>query len=921
MKLTALYKNKLIAVLTTGLLIFSATLAQAKQDKPDITYNDDQPDLYIWRNSNSHSNNEATLHLVVKAGSLQEEDDELGYAHFVEHMAFNGTELFPKDQLQQQLTSLGLDVGQHSNAYTTFDHTAYTIHLNDVTPERLEAAIELLSQWAFHIQFEPTEVNKEIPVVVEEWRLQDTDKNRVDNLIADDYYKNSRYIERYPIGTRESIEQASAEKLQAFYQRWYRANNMSVIVAGDINKRTVKQLFDEYFLPDQQQSPTPQTYQLNPKAMSPELILTDDYQVDGYVELVYSLPALKTSNKDDLQALNPIFAALDIWYNNAQAQLQGTLGSVTDVDYYMDFVTDEQTNLSLYASVSRDQFDEAIALIETEKQRLLSNGFPEDDLEAWLDNEVDYLRSNQDSADFLAEEMLNHIIDGWPLLTMKERIALAKRASKTVNSDSVHAAFQQLFRSEPNVLITYPSNVMAPTTTDVANWFEQAKVANFAAVENQSGEQTWALSSTENGEIVSEDVLTSGITQWILSNGMTVNFINSKDGTDRVHYILHGLHGLNAIPEADVPAARLALPTIATSGLRNLSGPSLVQWLERNNQSINANMSFFDRAISGSGPSDDIDVMFRLLHVAMTEAKVSQNAWSNVLTQNQNYLEQIDSHPHGDWINAIEQSVYNERIELSTLSLEQLNALTPENLNAIYRNYFHGTQNFQLSIVGDVSKNDVRKEVIASIASLPKTAFEPAVIRTYPSPIESKEISISGSGEGAAIAVLRYSIPKTLLPDYTEQTGSLLTQWLDNALFSEIRENRGYVYAINAALDGGATMQDEYTLIVDFNSDPEQVDIIIAEIENKLQRLIDEPANNEQLSVWLDSSAQSFKQAITDPAVKVNVMAGASIYGNSAEDALSLDYELEADMPNKLTGMLSKFIEQDATRLQLVWLP
>ena len=173
----------------------------------------------IWPIDNQDAVKSAELRLVIKTGSLDEQDDERGFAHFVEHLAFNNTEKYPKESLFRELESFGLSFGAHSNAYTDFESTVYKLTLKDVTDAKLDKAMEILSQWAMHVQFDQKTVDAEKGVIREEWRLRQPQEQGFQARYLKALHKNSRYANRLPIGELKTIEAATAEKLAAFYQR------------------------------------------------------------------------------------------------------------------------------------------------------------------------------------------------------------------------------------------------------------------------------------------------------------------------------------------------------------------------------------------------------------------------------------------------------------------------------------------------------------------------------------------------------------------------------------------------------------------------------------------------------------------------------------------------------------------------------
>ncbi len=878
------------------------------------------PELYIWPNSNSHSNNEASISLLVKAGSLQEAQSELGYAHFVEHMAFNGTEAFPGNAIRTQLENLGMSLGDHSNAYTTFDHTSYDLYLNTVDPERLEAAIQLLAEWAYRIEFNEQEVEKEKAVIIEEWRLSQTEADRVDARIEENYLAGSRLAERLPIGTKHSIESVSADALNAFYQRWYRANNMAIVVAGDVDEKLVSDLVQQYFPADTQRSPDPGSFSVNPGSMKDRLILTDPYEASGYVSLDYYVAHPSATTVNDVLAMQHWQAALDIWYDRVQARLPETEDAVVDADYYWQTVSPDTLNVSLSAYLSNDDFERAIGIIESERQRLISSGISQTELDNWRDSVLEHERSQQDSAGHLAGVIYDHVLAGWPLLGQPERIALYEDKLDELTPQSVRAAFTALFNSDPKVTLVHPYRSPAPTTDDIGTWLASVDVSPQAQVSADQPGTLWSINPATAGTIVKEESLPEEVTRWTLDNGMTVYYRYSDQAPSKVYYELYGLHGLDALSPAETAVARLALPTLGTSGLRDLNGTQLSEWLNARAITQVPTFSFFDRGIYGSGPSQQFPVMMRLLHVALTEAQVDDAAWRHIRNQNREHLNQLKGHPHELWYSQLEETLFNNDVALRSLTMEELERIEPEAIQTLYDTYFSGTQNYRMSIVGDISKNVAMASVLEAVATLPRQSADWTTARSYPSPQASVSRTVSGSGEQTATAVLRYSLPKTETPDTSFKTLSLLEAWINNALFEDIRENKGRVYSINSVIDGATISQSEFTLIIELATDPERVGAVVSEVKARLQSLAESPATESQVAQWHDTMERDFQQTINGAEQQAEALAYAPLFGMDPIEALTFSSAPPAT-PDQLVNLAAQFTQSGPTLIELVWMP
>ena len=225
----------------------STGLTDAIPVDPQITMGKFPNGLRYYIRANKKPEKRAEFRLVVKTGSVLEDDDQRGLAHFVEHMAFNGTKHFPKQELVQFIESLGMRFGADLNAYTAFDETVYTLQVPTDKPEMMDRALLILEDWAHNVSFEPAEIEKERGVVMEEWRLGRGASARINDKLFPLLLKGSRYAERLPIGKPEIIQAAKPERLKKFYADWYRPDLMAVVAVGDFDKAAVEKLISAHF--------------------------------------------------------------------------------------------------------------------------------------------------------------------------------------------------------------------------------------------------------------------------------------------------------------------------------------------------------------------------------------------------------------------------------------------------------------------------------------------------------------------------------------------------------------------------------------------------------------------------------------------------------------------------------------------------
>lgn len=914
--------------LVLGLFVLAGCALKSAQQQPEasIFAQEGKPLLYLWPNRNSHSNDEATLYLVVRAGSLQEEDYEQGYAHFVEHMAFNGTEAFPGGTLQSRLNELGFEIGAHSNAYTSFNHTLYKVNLNTVSQERLNAAMELLAQWAYYIEFDSVEVDKERAVIMEEWRQSRPAPGRVSEQLEQSYYSGSRFLDRLPIGTQAGIESATPESLRRFYERWYHPENMAIIVAGDVDAKAVQEAFDTYFAlkAAKPEHKLPVHYQISPNDIPDYQAATDPFVGTGYVDLTYYAQVPDVKSEQNLIENLAMEAALDIWYQRAEAQLVSSEGSINWIDYEWNFLETDFIQVRLSAEVNNGQFRTGFVLLEQERLNLITQGVTQTELDDWVGGKLEHERSQQDSASHLANEALEHYLSEWPMTGQQHWVKLLNEYLPKLDSAAIQSALMQVTAAQPKVRVVHAQSHQAPSQDEVIHWL--GSVAESVLVERQSttsGDETWPIETAQPGRIIHTQEHDHSVVEWTLDNGMTVLYRYSDQAPGKVYYSLSGLGGFNALSEEETLIARLAVPTLGASGLRQMNGPQLDQWLTSKAMEQLPYFGYFDRGMNGAGPTTQFPVMMRLVHIALTEGRIDPATWTHVKAQNQAHLEQLSSHPHRAWTQALEETLFEQDPALRALTQDELAAITPEQMQSIYQRYYSGAQNYRLAIVGDIDRALVEQAIAASIGTIPATGSPTDLCpcKNYPSPTVATEQHITGSGEQQATVVLRYAIGKSHFGPEAVTDLVYLNKWLQRELMKEIREEQGLVYSLSVDLDGMTLYQDSYTLIVAAATDPNQVDLLISEIESKLNELMDQPPTANAVEEWRRGLIADTTQHLNNASAQAHALANAPLFGDSVDSALSTGENIASPLPEQLSALLAHFMAEEAIRLELAWLP
>lgn len=889
------------------------------QSSVSVTAETGRPQFIVWPNANSHSNNEVSIRLVVQAGSLQETDQQRGYAHFVEHMVFRGTENFPDKTLQARLRDLGVDIGQHSNAYTSFNETVYWVHLNTADQDRIDGVLEVLADMAFKATFDPAVVEIEKSVVVQEWRDRTREESSVDELLNGHFYQGSQYAERYPIGTKESIEAATAESLKAFYEAWYHTGNISVIVAGDVDLAATQQTLQRVFPMDALRASggQPERTALNLSAINPRFMMTDSLTTAGSVWISYLHPQEVPTTKPEGVRELAYWVAMDVLNDRLSNRILDLGGRVTGFDAFSHYPVPGYFAIELGAYFQSEHMQEAVTVLEEERQRLLTEGVTAAELQRWKTNFLRSERRQQDSADHLADEAMYHVLENWPMLNQPEKLALWEELLPQVTPAEILHVLRPTLTQAPIVALVHPNNIAAPEAADIDAWLAAARFVPSAQPTTDAGNE-WSINPTYQGAIELEEDLGHGLTRWQLDNGIEVFHKFSDVNPNKVNFTMVGLGGFNRLAEEDIPAGRLLVDMLANSGLRDLDGPQLNQWLQDQNLALDIRQDFFDKALYGSSETDNLDMALRVVHSALTEARIDPRVWEYFHQQYREQLQQLATHPHKPWIDMANREMHGNDAALRPLTQQELDQITQAQVMDVYQRTVAGAQNYRLSIVGDISREDARRAVLESIATLTPQAEEILVGRPVPRVQTSSDERVTGSGEQSAQIVMRYNLPKANLASTYGSDSYYLSRWLNERLFDRLRNELGQVYSINVQLDGNTERHTDVTLVINLAVDPEEVDHAIEEVRATLAATHG-TLDPEELSRWHSEGRDGLKNEQLSPHVLASDIAYAELFDYDVVRLVTADpREPTAD---NVEGLLAMFLYSDTIPQTWVWLP
>ncbi len=801
----------------------------------------------------------AELRLVVDVGSIVEEDDQQGLAHLLEHMAFNGTKHFPKQETVAFLESLGMRFGPSVNAYTSFDETVYMLQVPTEKPEVMDRAFLILEDWAHGLTLDPAEIDKERGVVKEEWRLRRGAFARMQDKQFPVMLQGSRYAERLPIGKTDVIDTFKPERIKAFYQDWYRPDLMTVIAVGDFDPAAVEAMITAHF------GSIPAA--VNPKPRP-------SYDVPAHPGTLYAI----ATDKEAPSASVSIYSKFDArdastvgsYRQRLVEQLFGSMLSVrfSELAQKPDapFVgagsgrgvmvkSEEMTSLS--AGVKGNAIEPTIKAMFTETERVVRFGFTAGELDRMKQNiltGIERALTEQENtpAASIAGELVRHVTQGETVPGIAYEAALHRRFLPTITLAEVNALAKDWMPDRSRVVvISAPDkpDFTVPDATRVAALMKADAGADIAPYVDTVNDAPLLDPLPKPGAIVKTATKDAfGITEWELSNGVTVVLKPTTFKEDEILFRASSAGGSSLAPEADFFAAGSASSVISAGGIGSFSLPELRKKLTGKTASANVSIGEYEEGLSGSASKKDLETMFQLIYLRFTAPRADAQAFATLQGQMRSVIENQRNSPPYHYGMTLNGALFGNHPRRGPLTPALIDSMSLEKATAFYKDRFADAGDFTFVFVGSFDPAAMQPLVERYLGALPSTGrtetWKDTGVRYAKGVIEKRvEKGIEPQSQTSIIFTGPF--------EYTQEERVVIRAMADvlqTRLHETLREDLGGTYGVNASASYAHIPVPEYAVNIAFGSAPDRVDGLVKAAFEQIELLKSQGPTDKQVS-------------------------------------------------------------------------
>ena len=859
--------KKVLALVVVVLLAFTGALnaqtaaksknpaAASKQNSADVIPLDPAvrtgklPNGFTYYiRKNVEPKNRVQLYLANKIGSIMENDNQRGLAHFMEHMGFNGTKNFPKNDLVNYLQKAGVRFGADLNAYTSFDETVYQLPIPSDDPEVLKNGIQIMRDWAQDATLNVAEIDKERGVVLEEKRLGKGAQQRMQDQYLPMLFNNSRYSDRLPIGTEEVLKNFSAETIKQFYQDWYRPDLQALIVVGDIDvdamEQTIKAKFSDLKNPAKPRQRT--QYSISLLNKNQFMAVTDKEFPVSVAQLMIKHPETKLITTNDYKSsiLRSLFNSMignrfadmskqaDPPFLQAGANISGFLAGL---DMYNVFVV-----------AKPGEMERGFKSILTETERVQRFGFTQTELDrakqSYLtDMESSFKEKDKTPSESLVNEYLRHFLEQEASPGIEYEFKMANSMIGGINLSDVNGLAKKYITDvNRDVIMMGPEKDKAnlPDEAKIESWISSAKTNDISAYVDQVSNKPLLSAKLSGGKVTSESKIPElGITEFKLSNGIKVILKPTDFKNDEISFSAFSAGGSSLYSDADFQSALYATTIIRNGGLGDFNSVQLPKLLTGKKVSVFPYLSDRFEGLSGSTSPKDIETALQLTYLYFTQPRKDAETFKGLIAQQKGGLANRGNDPNSVFADSVAAILGNYNVRRTGPSIEKINQVSLDRAFEIYKDRFADASDFTFIFVGNFKPEEFKPLLERYLGSLPSTnRKETAKELGIQIPGGKIDKKIYKGQEPKASVRLVFSGDYTWSEKHNNQLDALASV-LTIKLIERLREDEGGVYGVGARASYTKFPKGRYTFNISFGCAPENVEKLISSTLDEINKI------------------------------------------------------------------------------------
>ncbi|WP_102407458.1 M16 family metallopeptidase [Parabacteroides bouchesdurhonensis] len=886
-------------VLFTAILLcfttLSSILAQEIQPlpiDPQVRYGKLHNGLTYYIRHNEQPKDRADFYIAQNVGSILEEDNQRGLAHFLEHMAFDGTKNFPGHGMDEFIESVGMRGGENFNAYTSFDETVYMIMNAPVTNSSvIDSCLLILHDWSGFITLADTAIEKERNIIREEWRTRQDAQARIWEQQFPKMYPDSRYANRLPIGSIDVINNFKPEELRDYYKKWYRPDLQAIIIVGDINvdqvEAAVKRIFSDIPAPV---NPAKRENFTVPDNDLPIISIAKDKEASNIILSIFykheKLPddlyaTITGLVKDYVQAVcaNMMNERLEELLHQANPPF--VYAEAYDGDY---MISKTQGAWTITAIAKEGEIDSTLITLVKETERVKRYGFTASEYDRARINilkqyETAYNERDKQKNSAYTREYVRHFTNGGYIPGIETEYTLINQIAPVIPVEQVNQYIQDMLSSDNNIVISLTGpekeGLSYPSDENLLRTFLKAQYMPVEPFQETVSNEPLIPTLPAAGKITkTETDQRFGATVLTLSNGVKVVLKPTEFKKDQVLMTATKPGGSTLFGNKDIDNLKIFNDVIGLGGLGDFSAIELGKRLAGKQVSCAPSLGLDNESLNGSSTPSDLQTLFELIYLTITAPRTDEEAYASYENRMKAQMKNLELNPMVAFSDSLTKAVYSDNPRAMRLQPEDFEHISYSRIMEMYKERFEDASGFVFTFVGNINTDSIRPYIEQYLATLPAKGN---VVNGNPA-----EVPALHKGDYTNIFRRQMEIPKATVAilysgqmDYILEniiSATMLKQILDLVYMEKVREDEGGSYGVQTSARISPFPQGQTILQIFFDTDPVKRERMNAIIHNELKRISDMGPRPEDFKKTQDNMQKRHAENLQENSYWLNVL-------------------------------------------------
>jgi zinc protease len=899
----------LVIICSSGAVMAQPGLSDKLPVDPKVKIGKLDNGLTYYIRQNKKPEQKVELRLVLNAGSIQEDDDQQGLAHMSEHMAFNGTTHFKKNDIVSFLQDIGVGFGNDLNAYTSFDETVYILPIPTDKPGNLEKGFQVLEDWAHNVTYLDDDITSEKPIILEESRLGKGANDRMFKKIYPKLFEGSKYGKRLPIGQDSIVRNFKPDAIRRFYKDWYRPNLMAVIVVGDIEPAKAEEMIKKHFsgLVNPANLRNREYADVPAYANTDAMVVTDKEATNYTVSVNY--PAFKEAPSTTVgdyrnSLVKQMYTSLTNQRLQELTQKENApflFGSVSFGSYARGYDA-----FGAFAAAGTGDVNKALNALIEEIERVKRFGFTAAELErakkSMLANyERAYNNRDKTESDNYVDEYVNNFLQQEPAPGIDKEYEYVKSLVPGIALDEVNAVSKK-FKDDKNrfVYVTGPDpkeGQKLPEGKDLLAVIDTKEKADIKPYEEKVIATNLLAKAPVAGKVVSKTKnALLGTTELKLSNGITVTLKSTDFKNDQIMMGATRAGGKNSYGLADKYNAEYTVPVISAMGIGDFSPTDLRKALAGKTASVSPNFSGIADGVRGNSSVKDLETMFQLTYLYFTAPRKDTALFRSFVQRNKSQYANISANPQAVFIDTMYKTMFNGNplAPITVPNSSYFDKIDVDRVLSIYKEHFGDASGMNFAFVGSFKEEEILPYIEKYIASLPATGKKFSFVDNKVRPVSGKkELTINKGKEEKSLILAFYSGEMPYSEDMELKTHAL-SEVLNIRIIEELREKVQGIYGGGTFAEMEKYPYTNYSFVLQLPCGPEKVDTLLKTVRKEFADIAAKGPDTSYLNKVKTQWLEQYKTRKKENATWLDELLDIKFKGNNPDRFVNVEKYIKA---------------------------